>query len=435
MNFKNALLFLFIFAAGLLAAQDSLYNLSEYKARYERRPAMALNGQANFSGNYQKNDAARNTLRSSANILWQEFRNTDALISSWRLSSRLSGDLGRVAGGTFSNERYHTASFDLSLGWERLHYYRESRFRGWGGAAQAYGALSSFQDNSRNLDLGLAPSVFIGSGRIEFAEDALLARWMLEDLQQAGAAGGYGPEDIAALARTITDIIGNRTFDFRRRRIYELDRLQSTLVERGVAEGGDFALFAILNDNWVFANRSILPHGNRIAYGLQAEAFSRWNRSGDFSRSRPDAYGLAFVEYVHARIINNRGGGQWTARAEGGYFQSWEKATGLNWKTDAEGPFAQVRLGYTHRWLPSSRTALAWVNEAAFTWGFSDDPPFISSLSGKQGRWNSILELDYFINYQWAFNLRASAAFLYEQRTDTLLLSPGFNFSTLYYFF
>ena len=42
---------------------------------------------------------------------------------------------------------------------------------------------------------------------------------MVEDLREAGVISSYSPEDITTLARTITDIIGNRTFDIRRRRI------------------------------------------------------------------------------------------------------------------------------------------------------------------------------------------------------------------------
>lgn len=432
MKLRNVLLLLFIFSAGSMAAQTDTFDLSSYKARFERRPAMSLAGQANFHGNYGMDQTAENAADMSGAFYWQELRNTDALISTWWLSGGLQGAFGQSGGS--NNDSYNAGGMSVNSQWEQSHYYRPGRFRGFGGTLQSIGSLSSLNNNSQNLSIKLAPAVFMGRGRIEFAEDALLASWMIEDLEEAGVTGGHSSEDIAALARTITDIIGNRTFDFRRRRIYELERLQSTLRERGLAEEESFALFAILNDNWAFANRSSLPHGNRLTYGLEADAYSRWAHFNDFSSTQFYNYGLGFVEYTRARIINNNGGGQWAARLAGGYYYSLRKVNEENWQRGRDGVLAQARLSYTRLWLPSSRTTISWVNVASVTLGLTEALNPLS-FTENEARWISLLNMDYFINYQWSFRLRASANFVYRGTPDQLGFVPNLNFSTYYYIF
>ena len=74
MSTKNALSILFIFGAGLIGAQSDTFNLNSYRARYERRPAMSLHGQANFQGYYRNHREAENSGSASARLYWQELR-------------------------------------------------------------------------------------------------------------------------------------------------------------------------------------------------------------------------------------------------------------------------------------------------------------------------------------------------------------------------
>ncbi|MCB0585156.1 MAG: hypothetical protein KDD06_07525 [Phaeodactylibacter sp.] len=435
MKLRNALTLVFISSAGLLAAQTDTFRLDSYKARYERRPAMSLNAQASFRGAYGNYREANNFGSGSARLFWQELRNTNDLISSWFLSGDLQGSFGQPT--SLSAQSYNAGYLNMALQRERTHYYRENRFWGWGGALNANGGLISL-DNSRSLNLILSPTVFRGWGRIEFAEDALLAYWMLEDLQDAGVISSFTPDDITALARTITDIIGNRTFDFRRRRIYELDQLQNTVREAGLVGQESFPLFAILNDNWAFANRSALPHGKRLAYGLEGTVSPQWGRSNDpFDFSTIFyTYGMGFAEFSSARIHNNRGGGQWTARIGGGYYFARRKFEEQAWQPAREDPFAQASLGYTYRWLPSSRTALNWANELEATSGLPNVlNPFVFSANEKQASWNSTLELNYFISYQWSFRLRAGGNLFYRDLQQRISFNPELFFSTNYFFF
>ena len=53
----------------------------------------------------------------------------------------------------------------------------------------------------------------------------------------------------------------------------------------------------------------------------------------------------------------------------------------------------------------------------------------------EQASWTSFLELDYFVNFQWSFQVRASSNLLYRFEQDLLRLQPFLRFNTVYYFF
>ncbi len=437
MKQRNALFLCFIFWAGIVTAQTDTFELSSYKARYERRPAMFLDGAMAFDGNYADRKSAFNSGLAAARLNWQELRNTDELASFWSFSGDMEGTLNLYSSAI--SGRYNTAGIDVYSLWNRRHYRQDNRFWGWAGTFRADGNLSSLRENDRRFYTYLTPAVFRGRGRIEYAEDALLSSWMLEDLQKAGVIGSYSGSDITTLARTITDIIGNRTFDLRRRRIYELERLQGTLLELGLSEEGNFQLFAILNDNWAFANRNYLPHGNRLTYGVEGTAYHRWSRFEEAARNTFACNGLAFLEYIHGRVINNRSGSSWVLRAQGGYQQIMDKLNKEEWEAPREGLFAMLSAGYTYRWFPSSRTSLTWTNTASMDWGERDSGA-TNTLGGlvefdQRADWISNLELDYFINYQWSFQLRARASMLYRMDPGLLSFNPSFSFNTVYYFF
>lgn len=111
-------------------------------------------------------------------------------------------------------------------------------------------------------------TAFLGMGRLESAEDALLATWIYEDLLEAGVVTQASPEEIEGLARVITNTIGRRVFDSRRLRIFELRQLNDYFIGKGLDES--FELFAVLNDNWAFAQRWNVPTRSIFKYGLKA---------------------------------------------------------------------------------------------------------------------------------------------------------------------
>jgi len=93
-----------------------------------------------------------------------------------------------------------------------------------------------------------------GRGRIERVQDAQMALYILQDLETQGLLDAeVTPALSHSFARLITDINNRRVFDSRRRRIYELTRIDSFLRTSGLTNKTDIRHFTTVNDNWAFA--------------------------------------------------------------------------------------------------------------------------------------------------------------------------------------
>ena len=60
MLLRHLICFVVILLPVSILAQDLSYDLSQYKARYERRPGLSFFGQASLSGAYDESRAANN---------------------------------------------------------------------------------------------------------------------------------------------------------------------------------------------------------------------------------------------------------------------------------------------------------------------------------------------------------------------------------------
>lgn len=301
MFFRYFVCLAFLACTSALLAQNGLYDLSNYKARFERRPGLQVSGRAGINGAYDKTSLPGNSFSISSNSFGFLNRNTDTLVATNSFTSNLRSSISSRNSSALpsapSTASFYTAEFDL--GTERLYYQpNRQKFWGWRGTLKATQEGNNTPNSFADSELAATPSLFRGLGRIEFAEDALLATWMMQDLRDAGVINTYSAEDLEFLARTITDIIGNRVFDNRRRRIYELKQLTQTLLESGLVEEESFDLFAVLNDNWAFANRATLRHGSLFRYGIQGAADGRIRRDTEQDNQRiVNLSGGAFLEY------------------------------------------------------------------------------------------------------------------------------------------
>ena len=241
-----------------------------------------------------------------------------------------------------------------------------------------------------------------------------------------------------ALARNITFIIGNRVFDLRRRRIYGLEQLQQTLLERGITQEESFQLFAILNDNWAFANRATLTHGNRFSYGLSTSSngtIERFEEQEDTDRNLEVEVG-GFAEYTRSRIVNNNGSAVFTAGLQLAHYLDLSKANEETTENISEGWMGELYLTYNRTWLPNSRTVFIWEN--TFATG-----RILQTNAGRdnsyqffyQERLWSSLRTTYFVNYQWSFTAELGFNLFYYRDRDRVSFNPHFSFRTNYFFF
>jgi hypothetical protein len=426
---------LFFLFAALMLVQAQTYDISQYQARYERRPFLEINPSINYSGTFSDFDSFVNHGGGgNLSIDWREQSSLDNRIRNISISGQAQ---------FFRQEFKSSGTTDLSQKGARLfasieqyNYTTEKKFWGFRG-----GLLMNAQDQAnfslesdRFTDISLEPGLFFGIGRIEFAEDALLANWMMDDLLEQEVISATTPEQRESLAQRITSIIGNRTFDFRRRRIYELQQLQQLFTEENIAIDNEFMLFAVLNDNWAFANRASLPRGKRWQFGVDAGGLYHYE-SQPFAGDEFTVSGRPYVNYTSGKIIGNNASSSWTAELSA-YYQ-----------TDLEEnnfPFDSVeRYGggasFSHSlvWLPISRTTLRWTNQIAGQLGTRIPNGAQDGLKENRLNFLSVLTWDYFVTYNWRFVLNVGVAGQINDQDffDFHTVRPYFNFSTRYAIF
>jgi len=425
--------------AGLpfLTAQSTAYDIGNYRARYERRPLLQLNTNLSFEGEYNSQFIGTNNGSFSFPVDWYLQSNTDKRILDWNFSGRTGALFGIEQG---NSARYSSYFLRASASRTAYHYKSPGKFWGWGSTASIRGYLRTSDIHTDDLRLSISPSIFKGKGRLEYGQDALLANWMMKDLGDAGVISAYAPDQVEALAKTITDIIGNRTFDFRRRRIYELKRLQQTLFDNGLVEEESFDLFAILNDNWAFANRASLPYGNRFRYGLSGSLTSNNYYPVDedaLVRTSNSIRTGAFAEYINAKIVNNNGSSQWIFNMEGNYVD-FERID-FDGELFRSGWQVESSVAYRRTWLPTSRMFFNWTTTVSWNHYFPNGNEM------QQMHFDSFtrtylftgFNVEYFMNYQWTIDLQlgAFASYRYAIEENNITFRPDISIRSVYSFF
>lgn len=145
-------------------------------------------------------------------------------------------------------------------------------------------------------------SIGFGRGRIERVQDAQMALYILNDLRAQGLLSApVTPATVNSFAQLITDINNKRVFDTRRRRIYELTRIDSFLQSSGLAGKTDIRHFTTVNDNWAFAINPYRQAGTawfvrlKPAVSYSGENYDERFTAGGFSQSKSSRFTLALT--------------------------------------------------------------------------------------------------------------------------------------------
>lgn len=134
-------------------------------------------------------------------------------------------------------------------------------------------AIADFSDNKLNQSqtnttvsrryLGnIQFLIGMGKGRVENVTDMQMALRIVEALEKNNLLNG--PVDnykITELAKTITYVNNRRIFDFRRKRIFELKQIDSTLQANNIISDKGIHYFTTVADNWVYNYNPLRRHG------------------------------------------------------------------------------------------------------------------------------------------------------------------------------
>ena len=260
---SKILLFSFILFVLSSNAQDNSFQLKDFK--YRTPGFRALSVGINFSGNI-----------SDANVMTQNEGNSKSLVLAPSLLSyyRIISTDKRLHSSTVSLQpglqlqktkqygmEFKNNNFQYSFLWERNDkLYRNNDWFFEIGNRLTHSLLTATQQQQsldarqKNIELKDIVVLGFGKGRIEQVQDAQMALNIIRDLEQQGLVSNLSAESIIDFASLITDINSNRVFDTRRKRMYELSRIDSFLRNSGWAPTTDIRHFNIINDNWVLAN-------------------------------------------------------------------------------------------------------------------------------------------------------------------------------------
>ncbi len=260
---KLALLISLLLSATFYSvAQDSSFHLKDYKFRTPGFRALSLGinlgGSVNSNKNGPFNDKHRSFYVLPSAVNYYRIVSTDKRLhtSTFNLSSAVSANYNQV------NKKDMTAgNIQYEFSWQRNDrlYKSNNWFFEIGNSLTNRGNASKnkdtvFKSKQRTFGLVNTASIGFGKGRIEQVQDAQMALFILNDLQQQGLLNTpVTPEQAEQFAQLITNINNRRIFDNRRRRIYELTQLDAFLKTSGLVETTDIRHFATINDNWALA--------------------------------------------------------------------------------------------------------------------------------------------------------------------------------------
>ena len=247
----------------LASAQLSAYRLADYKYRTTGFRALAFNGSS--SGMYTSGTAPQKMFSLSPGLAYLQQYSTDETQYHFRV---LPGIAFSTSGSTSPSPmpgqedmKQSTTNFSANVAASLLRRdFREKYFIEYGAdlTLGAMGSSNRMDPNPKttgsNLGFSLTPTIGVGRGRLEYVSDAQMALYILKDLQQAGKIRGeVSPATVDAFARLITRVYNQRVFDFRRRRMFEMEKIDSFLRASKLLTTCDITTYNIINDNWSFA--------------------------------------------------------------------------------------------------------------------------------------------------------------------------------------
>jgi hypothetical protein len=280
------LLFAFLLFFSLTCfSQDSVFHLKDYKYRTDGYRALALN--LNLSGSRSSHESDMNSKSigksfqlAPSNISYYRIRSTDSRWHESEISLQSQYAYNKSSAQVL---RYKEAQFGGQLVWRRTDrfYKKNNTYFEFGNELQGtrssrkYEGESSLEKQSENTARDII-TLGIGKGRIEFVQDAQMAIFILEDLQRQGLLQrAADAETYNEFDRLITDINNRRVFDFRRRRIYELTRIDSFLREKSLVTTPDIRSFVTINDNWSLAFNPLRNSGT--IYFIKLKPSVQWS--------------------------------------------------------------------------------------------------------------------------------------------------------------
>lgn len=308
-----------------------------------------------------------------------------------------------------------------------------------------------YTDKQVRLQYGVSGSVsvLLGLGRVEDVQDARLAKYIVDDLYNSGDLKRMPDnEELFELARFITSLKNQRSFDSRIRKIEEITAVDSFLIEKGLKADSDASYYTLLNDNWDYAAGPARSTGHRFSFGVVPGidfGFTDYKQfyrdsimdqnilasfSDRFTRSA-NSWGLdAVVMYQWEKPSSLRWQHSFNAMARYALFH--QRVMNKNYEEDVltaevkdilNEPNLVLQCKYGMGYYPNTRTYLTMFADAGFGkyWGEEELDDNLTLDVGRTEVFVGLgIECYYYITQQLRFTLHASSDLAYNHRNPIL---------------
>lgn len=428
---KYYLFCLICFSCGNAAfAQLDTFDLSHYAYADFVRHQLDVNVQMRNNGAWSRQvdngqrltDGYQGLLRGNFSAFYTLLRNTRQRQQA--LSVYVSGSpaLGNTTNSNPSLRKYATLNGRATVSSENRWYDTRQRFVEMdvissGFANSQRETFDSQVSIGQHYDVTVQVPLKVGKGRIERVDDARMAVFILEALQQEQRLSRTPEEaDILAFSALISRLRNQRFFDFRHKKIYELEMLDQFLQDRKLTDSPDTRYFTTLSDNWNFAINPYRQVGNRFSVGIAPELHVSHQIDRVESATFPDQvrrlqdhrFGLSVsTAYLSEKPINLYW--QRTFFGELAYHRTGN-APIFSGQTGTIFPDSRVSGTFRYGWVwhPSSRTILQATSQIQGRLLLPDEQAgFTSAIPD----WNLNAGLNTLVNYYIAPQIRLAVQF------------------------
>lgn len=326
---KQLTIIFFSLLAAVGYAQDKNFDLSKYKFPDYKRHELEFNFRSNgastrqddhsthvdqYGNAYPNGKASYSSFDANSTIGYKYDYMTRKRIA--QLNSDFSGAYNFWKYDSFGqiDERKNPAvTFNLN-GFSR-YYQKEDKlfFEGLANFSYNYDKTEGTYDYSTSLPhtysqkyLNLSGGLGIGYGRKEKVSDLWQAYYILAKLKgQNSLDRELNNNDIFEFATLASKLKNKRFFDYRLRKIAELQALDSLLHNQGLVKSTDMAYFTTLNDYWSYGSFPNRESGNVIKFWVTPKYTKAYRSTGNSSSMTSDKSSLiSNLSFSHSKQLN-----------------------------------------------------------------------------------------------------------------------------------
>lgn len=450
LRFTLTILIVFIFTVTQSKAQDSSFQLKDYKFRTQLVQGLLID--FNLSGAISdvkainSNDAQRRSFNTSPFL--EHFR----VISTEKRQHISNFGLRPSYNSSFNSSdtpRTKNRSAMFFGGYSRMDrfFFKRNTFFEIGNEFNTYGYSSRQSGGNTFSNSGIINfqdrlTVGVGKGRLENVQDAQMALFIVNDLKKMNLLD----QDMSAgkvneLAQLITGINNRRVFDSRIRRIYELTKIDSFFRANQLVKQSSIAFFTTVNDNWALAFNPGRLAGTMYYFRMRPSV--TWNRNvneQDLPTNNYKGTNRIFT-YAYEPVIGVEKQQplnlfwQKSMGASLSFVQEWQRnksqyRSGTNSSQqpiffNSAGSGFVIDAFYAIGYYPNNRTMVnaSFNMQSQYVFSnFSGKSPGLSLSPGLN------LTANYFINYRTRVTVNAGA--LYQYYDAIIMQSPSYIYRT-----